>query len=212
MLKRSFFQPFTLSFAILAAGLVGCTNTQLAPLQVELPLSVNTAPAQLAHIVVVDQRAQHHVLRLHHNKKPAQFATLKDPMATLIRQQLSPYFQHQSDHNLLLQINIDQGLCVAEESFSRHAMTCTLVLDVTARLPTRAWTKTYTAKRSRSGKFKLTANFVQTDLVFILSSALQEFIHDPEFHTWLNAKLANTLANALATQSLPVPNNIEDKP
>lgn len=191
MLKRSFLQPFALPFAALAAfaavfSLTGCQSTQLAPLQVSLPTSAApTQPPQPARLVVVDQRPQHHALRLHHKKKPAQFATLEQPVTTLIRQQLAPYFQHQGDHSLLLQLTVDQGLCVAEESFSRHNMNCAFVLDVVARLPSSAWTKTYTAKRSREGKFSLKPDYVQTDIAFVLNNALQEFINDPTFQAWL---------------------------
>jgi len=191
MLKRSFLQPFALPFAVLAAfagvvSLAGCKSTQLAPLQVSLPTSAApTQPPQPARLVVVDQRPQHHALRLHYNKKPAQFATLEQPVTTLIRQQLAPYFEHQAEHSLLLQLTVDQGLCVAEQSFSKHSMNCTFVFDVAARLPSGAWAKTYTAKRSREGQFSLKTEYAQTDIAFVLHSALHEFINDPTFQAWL---------------------------
>ncbi len=199
MLKRSFIKPFALSVAVLSSILVGCASSELAPLQLQLPslapptsaLAMQHVHPQAARLVVVDQRPQHHALRLHHGSKPAQFATLKTPIATLIRQQLLPYVRHQADHPLLLQLTVDQGLCVAEQSFTRHSMNCSFVLQVNARVPAGSWSKTYTSKRSREGKFRLNNDYVQADIIAVVNSTLSDFNNDPEFYSWLNTYVPN---------------------
>lgn len=199
MLKRSFIKPFALMVAALSSILVGCASTELAPLQLQPPslapptatLAMQRVRPQSARLVVLDQRPQHHALRLHQGNKPAQFATLKTPIATLIRQQLLPYVRHQPDQALLLQLTVDQGLCIAEQTFTQHNMNCTFVLQVSAQVPNSSWTKTYTRTRSREGKLSLSNEYVQTDIVAVLNSALSDFINDPEFYSWLNTYVPN---------------------
>lgn len=199
MLKRSFIKPFALCVAVFGSLLTGCASTDLAPLQLQLPqlaaptsvLAKQRVHPQAARLVVVDQRPQHHALRLHQGSKPAQFATLETPITTLIRQQLAPYIHHQADHPLLLQLTVDQGLCIAEQSFSRHSMNCTLVLQVSARVPAGSWAKTYTSKRRREGKFSLNTNYIQDDISAVVNSALTDFNNDPEFYSWLNTYIPN---------------------
>lgn len=199
MIKRSFINLFAVPMAILATLLTGCANTELSPLPLELSslappttaIAMQRVQPQPARLMVVDQRPQHHALRLHHGSKPAQFTTLQEPIATLVRQQLAPYFSYRGDHPLLLQVTIEQALCVANESFSSHDMSCTVVLQAHASVPASSWRKSFTATRSREGKLKLKSDYVQTDIAAVLNSALSELVNDTELYTWLNNYVPN---------------------
>jgi len=199
MIKRSFINLFAIPMAILATMLTGCASTELAPLPLKLPslappttaIAMQRVQPQPARMMVVDQRPQHHALRLHHGANPAQFATLQEPIATIVRQQLAPYFSYRGDHPLLLQVTIEQALCVANESFSSHNMNCTVVVQANASVPASSWSKSFTTTRSREGKFKLKNDYIQIDIAAVLNGALSELINDAEFYTWLNTYVPN---------------------
>ncbi|WP_157980733.1 YajG family lipoprotein [Aliidiomarina taiwanensis] len=196
MYKHTPCNPFSLRPALLAACasmvlLSGCKSTEFGPLQADLSTTqlANQASTQQprlpAQLNVVDMRPQHHVLRLHYKTEPAQFATFQQPLTMIIQQQLAPYLADPTNNPLRLQLNIQEGLCVADQTLSRHAMNCRFSVQVTANQSRGTWTKTYTATRNREGKLKLKPDYVESDMVAIMDTALSHFMNDQDFKDWL---------------------------
>lgn len=202
MLKRSL---FNLSVALLGTSLVltACSSTEFPPLELTpapLTLSAETTATQIkpipARLLVVDQRPQQHILRLHASGEKVQFATLTEPLSSFVQQQLQPfiqakYNQAQRKTDLTLELVIHEALCVAQESFRQHQMNCRFTLAVKAQVASDSWSKTYVASRSREGQFKLKQTFVEQDFIAISQGVLQEFLQDPIFIAWQQKHLAH---------------------
>lgn len=196
MLKHAPFHPFSLYRGLFAAcaGLIflsGCKSTDFGPLTADMHSSQLThqateqgswLPAQLS---LVDLRPQHHVLRLHYKTEPAQFATFQQPLTMIIQQQLAPYLADPTNPAVNLQLTIEEGLCVAEQTLSRHNMNCRFTVQAEARQQNDTWSKAYTATRSREGQFKLKPDYVENDMQAIIDTALSHFLNDHEFKSWL---------------------------